>query len=158
MGTDNSEEEMDESQQELLKLSFTRATFASELLKFAKKMPIARNDAYLLGMFSTLNHLIAAPMEEILAEIPIAEPVKKALLRHEGRCGLLYDLILSYERADWSAIGSLAEELNIPVDQLTDTYFRCLEEVNTIWQQLMEVSPGAAAPAENKGYRQGYGY
>ena len=152
MGTDNSEEEMDESQQELLKLSFIRATFASELMKFAKKMPIGRNDAYLLGMFSTLNHLIAAPMEEILAEIPIAEPVKKALLHHEGRCGLLYDLVLGYERADWSAIGSLAEELNIPVDQLTDTYFRCLEEVNTIWQQLMEVNNAPApAPAESKG-------
>ncbi len=152
MGTDNSEEEMDESQQELLKLSFIRATFASELMKFAKKMPIGRNDAYLLGMFSTLNHLIAAPMEEILAEIPIAEPVKKALLYHEGRCGLLYDLVLGYERADWSVIGSLAEELNIPVDQLTDTYFRCLEEVNTIWQQLMEVNNAPApAPAESKG-------
>ena len=152
MGTDNSEEEMDESQQELLKLSFIRATFASELMKFAKKMPIGRNDAYLLGMFSTLNHLIAAPMEEILAEIPIAEPVKKALLHHEGRCGLLYDLVLGYERADWSVIGSLAEELNIPVDQLTDTYFRCLEEVNTIWQQLMEVNNAPApAPAESKG-------
>ena len=91
-------------------------------------------------------------MEEILAEIPIAEPVKKALLHHEGRCGLLYDLVLGYERADWSVIGSLAEELNIPVDQLTDTYFRCLEEVNTIWQQLMEVNNAPApAPAESKG-------
>ena len=140
MGTTSTEEEMDESQEEMLKLSFTRATFASELLKFAKNMPISRNDAYLMGMFSTLNYLIAAPMQDILAEIPIAQPVKDALLNHEGRCGVLYDLILNYERADWGSIGGLAEELGIPINQLTDTYFQCLDEVNNIWRQLMETS------------------
>lgn len=140
MGTTSTEEEMDESQEEMLKLSFTRATFASELLKFAKNMPISRNDAYLMGMFSTLNYLIAAPMQDILAEIPIAQPVKDALLNHEGRCGVLYDLILNYERADWGSIGALAEELGIPLNQLTDTYFQCLDEVNNIWRQLMETS------------------
>lgn len=140
MGTTSADGEMDDSQQDMLKLSFMRATFASELMKFAKNMPISRNDAYLLGMFSTLTHLIAAPMEDILAEIPIAQPVKDALLRHEGRCGVLYDLILDYERADWAAIGSQAEELDIPVNLLTDTYFRCLDEVNETWRQLMETS------------------
>ena len=51
---------------------------------------------------------------------------------------MLYDLVLSYEQADWKRIGPLAEELGIPLDYLTDTYFRCLEEVNSIWQQLMD--------------------
>lgn len=137
MGSGN-EGEMDASQEVFLKTSFMRATFCGELMKYAKNMPIQRNDAYLLGMFSTLNFLIAAPLEEILEEIPISQEVKNALLRHEGRCGLLYDLVLSYEQADWKRIGPLAEELGIPLDYLTDTYFRCLEEVNSIWQQLMD--------------------
>ncbi len=138
MGNTSTDDGVDANQEEMLKLSFTRATFASELLKFAKNMPISRNDAYLMGMFSTLNHLIAAPMQDILSEIPIAQPVKDALLNHEGRCGVLYDLILNYERADWGSIGGLAEELGIPLNQLTDTYFQCLDEVNNIWRQLME--------------------
>lgn len=140
MGNTSTDDGVDANQEEMLKLSFTRATFASELLKFAKNMPISRNDAYLMGMFSTLNHLIAAPMQDILSEIPIAQPVKDALLNHEGRCGVLYDLILNYERADWGSIGGLAEELGIPLNQLTDTYFQCLDEVNNIWRQLMETS------------------
>jgi len=151
MGTGGPDGELGAGQEELLKLSFTRATFASELLRFAKNMPISRNDAYLLGMFSTLNYLIAAPMEEILEEIPIAQPVKDALLRHEGRCGVLFDLVLGYERADWSAISLQAEELGIPVDQLTDTYFRCLGEVNSTWQQLMEFNESASPkPADRQ--------
>ena len=91
-----------------------------------------------MGMFSTLNYLIVAPMEDILADLPISVEVKEALLNHSGRCGILYDLVLSYERADWAAIGNLADTLEIPVNLLTNTYFQCLGEVNSVWKQLME--------------------
>ena len=100
-------------------------------------MPINRNDAYLMGMFSTLQFLIAAPLEDILSEVAISIDVKDALLNHEGRCGMLYDLILAYERADWSAINRLGEELGLPMDRLPEIYFQCLDEVNNIWQQLI---------------------
>ena len=140
LGTADAQGELDASQEEMLKLSLTRATFASELMKYAKDMPISRNDAYLMGMFSTLTYLIAAPMEEILADIPVAQPVKDALINHEGRCGVLYDLVINYGRADWAAIGEQAKELGLPEDQLADIYFRCVEEVNRIWQQLMDTS------------------
>ena len=140
LGTGNGEEGPDSSQEEFLKLSFMRASFCSELIKIAKDMPISRNDAYLMGMFSTLNYLIAAPMEDILADLPISVEVKDALLNHAGRCGVLYDLVLSYERADWAAIGDLADTLEIPVNLLTNTYFQCLGEVDSIWRQLMETS------------------
>ena len=142
MGCSNEKGELDESQEEMLKLSFTRASFASELMRYAKNMPINRNDAYLMGMFSTLQFLIAAPLEDILAEVAISDHVKAALLNHEGRGGMLYDLILAYERADWSAINRLGEELGLPMDRLPEIYFQCLDEVNHIWRQL--ISPGAA--------------
>ena len=152
MGSGVSGGGFDENQAEFLKLSFTRGSFASELMKLAKNMPISKNEAYLMGMFSTLNYLIAAPMEEILAEIPVNQAIKDALLLHEGRCGMLYDLILSYERADWAEISRLAQELAIPQDVLTDSYFKCLDEVDTVWRQLMEVgedsAPASPAPAE----------
>ena len=51
--------------------------------------------------------------------------------------------MLSYERADWAAIGDLAGELGIPVNLLTNSYFQCLEEVNGIWGQLMSTSVAA---------------
>lgn len=146
MGCSNEKGELEESQEEMLKLSFTRANFASELMRYAKNMPINRNDAYLMGMFSTLQFLIAAPLEDILAEVAIAGEIKAALLNHEGRAGMLYDLILAYERADWAAINRLGDELGLPMDRLPEIYFQCLDEVNHIWQQLM--STGAAAGEE----------
>ena len=143
MGCTNDNGDLDGSYEEMLKLSFTRGTFASELHKYIKNLPINRNDAYLMGMFSTLHHLIAAPLEEILADIPVAQEVKDALLKHEGVCGKLYDLMLDYERADWAEINRLGEELGLPMDRLPTIYFQCLDEVNQIWQQIMEVNENA---------------
>lgn len=137
LSTTNANDEIDETAEEFLKVSFMRASFCSELMRFIKGMPISRSDAYLMGMFSTLEHLIDAPMEEILSTVPIAEEIKSAILLHEGRCGQLYDLVLSYEQADWEKITNYAEELGIPAHTLTNVYFNCTESVNATWKQII---------------------
>lgn len=141
-------DEVDENAEEFLKLSFMRASFCSELMRYCKNMPISRSDAYLMGMFSTLEHLIDAPMEEILSTVPIADEIKAAILNHEGRCGLLYDLVLSYEQADWDKITQYAQELGIPAHTLTNVYFNCTESVKATWQQIISPNHGREEPAE----------
>ena len=69
--------------------------------------------------------------------MPIAEEIKSAILLHEGRCGQLYDLVLSYEQADWEKITNYAEELGIPAHTLTNVYFNCTESVNATWKQII---------------------
>ena len=136
LSVSDTDQTMDAGTEEFLKRSFMRASFCSELMRHCGNMPISRSEAYLMGMFSMLNHLIDAPMEEILAEVPVSQEVKKALLTKEGRCGTLYKLVLSYETADWSAISSYAKELGIPDQMITNTYFNCVESVNALWEQL----------------------
>lgn len=136
LSASNAENQMEEGAEEFLKLSFMRASFCSALMNYAREMPISRQDAYLMGMFSTLNYLIDAPLEEILDQIPMVPEVKDALLHHAGRCGMLYDLAISYERADWTRIDELAGKLGIPTNLLTSVYFNCMEEVNRIWQEM----------------------
>ena len=101
-----------------------------------------------MGMFSTLNYLIDAPLDEILAQIPLRQEIKDALLEHKGRCGMLYDLAISYERADWSRIDQLAGELGIPTNLLTSLYFNCMEEVNRIWNEITRPNPNQTAAPE----------
>ena len=140
LSASNAENHMDEGAEEFLRLSLMRANFCSSLMNYAKNMPIGKSDAYLMGMFSTLNYLIDAPMEEILQQIPLCQEIKDALLRHEGRCGLLYDLAVSYERADWTQIDQLAGELGIQTNLLTSLYFNCMEEVNRIWAEITQAA------------------
>lgn len=135
------DQKMDEGTEEFLKLSFLRANFSSELLKYASDMPISRAEAYLMGMFSTLDHLIDAPMEEIMGEVPVADEVKRALISKEGRCGILYKLVLSYEAANWAETSQYAQELGIPDQMLASIYFECVDSVNALWEQLTKSSP-----------------
>lgn len=125
---------------ELIKISFLRATFASELLEFATDMPISRSEAYLLGMFSTLGKLMQVSLEEALDQLPISDEIKLALLNMEGRTGLLYQLILSYEKADWKTMSSCAAKLGIPQSMIAQKYFECVENVNSIWNGLTHVN------------------
>lgn len=123
--------------EEILKVSFLRANFCAELWEYTKDMPIAKSEAYLMGMFSTLGNLMNAPLTDIMKEIPIADEVKVALLNHEGRCGLLYDLVLSYEKADWKHITECAQQLGIPTHVIAQIYFDCVDDVNVIWESLL---------------------
>ena len=132
----NSKGEVDPFFEEFLKLSFMRANFCTALLARTNKVPLSKNDAYLMGMFSTLEYLIDAPMEEILSQIPIAEEVKAALLRWSGPAGALYALILSYESADWEKVSKLCELLGIPPNILTTLYFECMEQAEEVWKNV----------------------
>ena len=127
---------MDPFFEEFLKLSFTRANLCTELMNYTKAVPISKGEAYLMGMFSTLEYLIDAPMSEILREMPVAEEVKTALLTREGPSGMLYDLVLSYENADWDRVNQLSEQLGIPPQLLTTLYFSCMETANQVWDNI----------------------
>jgi EAL and modified HD-GYP domain-containing signal transduction protein len=122
---------------ELIKLSFLRAKFASELMDFCTDMPISKSEAYLMGMFSTLGQLMQMSLTDALEQLPISTEIKNALLLHEGRAGILYDIVLAYENADWPKTTALAEQLDIPADTISGTYCRCVEDVNQTWDSLM---------------------
>ena len=141
LSASNAENEIDAASEEFLRLSFMRASFCSELVNYTQKVDISRNDAYLMGMFSTLPYLIDSPMEDILTEVPINDEIKAALLKREGTAGALYDLVLSYERADWARINDLSGLLGIQTNLLTSLYFNCMDSVNTTWKQMTSPEP-----------------
>lgn len=127
----------DSASEELLKTSFMRANFASRLVRRLKKFVINPSDAYLLGMFSTLEYMIDASMEEILKDIPIVEEVKEALISKKGLAGRLYELLLFYERAEWSEIKMIAEDLGLHTNEMAQIYMECVEEINDIWDNVV---------------------
>ena len=129
--------DIDSESQEFLKKSLLRGEFCSLLSDQVKNLNISHSDAYLLGIFSTLDHLIDAPMEEILADIPLKEEVSQALIHEEGRAGLLLKLVRCYENADWTSIAEVSQELDLSDEEITGTYFRCADRVNDFWQKLI---------------------
>lgn len=144
-------QDSDDVSEELIKTSFLRANFCSELSQFAKGLPISKSEAYLMGMFSTLGILMEVPLESALEELAISEDVKKALTTGEGLCGDLYQLVLCYEKADWIGMTKCAEQLSIPMNIITQKYFECVEYVNSIWHDLMNPYEGQADAGKEEG-------
>lgn len=121
---------------ELVRISFLRGHFCSELAPYLSQLPISRSEAYLMGMFSTLGSLLDVPLESALAELSLSDEVKQALITGEGVCGGLYRLVQYYEGANWKGLCACAEELNVPMSIVTQKYFECVEYVNNIWRTL----------------------
>ena len=123
--------------EDLVKVSFLRANFCSELITYTGITGITKSEAYLMGMFSTLGILMGTPLEELLSEIHISDMVKEALLHKTGPCDPLFELVLSYEKADWKKISEYAGQLNIPKDKISQIYFDCVELVNETWSAFI---------------------
>lgn len=136
------EDKQENSSEEVLKTSFMRANFASALVKKLRQFPINSSDAYLMGMFSTLEYMIDASIEDILFEIPIVDEVKNALISKEGPAGRLYELILCYENAQWTEIQTIADELGIKTNEMAQIYMDSVEEVNNIWDNVVGMNNG----------------
>ncbi len=134
---------------EIIRMSFLRANFCAELLQYASNMNISKSEAYLIGMFSTLGILMEVSIEEALSEISVSDEIKFALTKQEGRCGILYKLILAYEKADWKNMKTYAEQLDIPMNIITQKYFECVEYVNLIWNDLTRTSEEIEAEAND---------
>lgn len=135
-----STQDMNPGSEEVLKLSFIRANFAARLVNYLRPIPVNKSEAYMMGMFSALEYIVDATLEEILQEIPVSDVVKDAMIKHEGKAGKLFDLVLSYERADWKATKALANELELQTNILAQAYIDCVEEVNGIWESLTDNS------------------
>ena len=132
------QDEPDDSAEELLKISFMRAKFAQELVEKMGRADFCLNklEAYMMGMFSGLEYMVDATMEELLADIPVKDEVKAALISHEGEAGMLMDMIIAYERADWKESKRLANALGVSTNALAQIYMDCIENVNNIWKAL----------------------
>lgn len=123
---------------ELIKTSFLRGSFCSELSQFASKLDLARSDAYLMGMFSTLGILLEIPLERALNELPIIDEIKDALIEKKGPAGTLYRLVLAYENANWHEVFACADELGLERSIVGQKYLECMDSVTAVWNSLQK--------------------
>lgn len=126
-------------QDELIKISFQRATLCQELAKESEPLHgMPSSDAYLLGMFSTLDVLLEVPMEAILKELTLSEELNEALLHHTGLYGQLLSLCIAYEKAEWVRMNECAKQLQIPEECISQKYIEAVDTVNRTWNELQE--------------------
>jgi EAL and modified HD-GYP domain-containing signal transduction protein len=84
---------------ELMNLSLVRARMCERLAESVKD---AQKESFLsAGLLSVLDALLDCPMEQAVAELPLADEIKAALVSQTGPIGKALRCIIAYERADW---------------------------------------------------------
>ena len=126
--------------EELLQTSYFRAIILEKIAIKGKDKLINRNDAYLIGLFSTLDVLTGHSIEEEISSMNLNDIVEDALVYREGVGGKLINLIKAYEDAKWDRVYKYLDTFKIDKESIYRLYFDSLQEVQKIWQQMQSLN------------------
>jgi len=69
-------------------------------------------------------------LADVLAELPLTNEIKRALLGEDNQIRAFIDLILAYEKADWVNFGVYAHKLHIDESEVPNLYLQALNSAN----------------------------
>lgn len=113
---------IDHHRSDLITVALERAKMC-ELLAEAVGLK-HKESGYTVGLLSVLDAMTQAPMELILAALPLDEEINEALLQHKGMLGRILACALAYERCDWESV----DMLDLEPSQINDAYMTALAE------------------------------
>ncbi|HDM77937.1 MAG TPA: hypothetical protein ENG51_15960 [Deltaproteobacteria bacterium] len=116
---------------ELIKISLIRARLCEAI---ATKIGLSKRktEFFLMGMISTIDAFIGRPLEEIVQELPVAKGLKDALLGKDNVYGMVYSLVLCYERGDWDRVNQWIRKLALNEEDIPKLYTEAIRNVNEI--------------------------
>jgi EAL and modified HD-GYP domain-containing signal transduction protein len=97
---------------------------------------------FTVGLFSVLDALMDAPLEQTLAALPLAPEISDALLKREGTMGSVLSCALAYENADWEDVDTLGLEPAV----IQSAYLDAVTWVNDVEAAMSAESEAPAAP------------
>lgn len=98
------------------------------------------SEYFLLGLCSLLDSMLGQPMANAVAELPLSESVRGALLGEQNKPRALLDAVIAHERGEWDEAARIAGVLSIKPERLPAAYADSLR-----WaRELTRVSAVAA--------------
>lgn len=92
--------------------------------------------AFLVGLFSLLDAMLARPLEQITQELPLSDDVRVALLMHDGPTGEILAAVLDYERG-------LPSDRGLALDQvaLSEAFYAAICWADGVRPALQSTQP-----------------
>jgi EAL and modified HD-GYP domain-containing signal transduction protein len=113
-------------------LSITALTRARMCEMIATKInQRSRPDSFFtVGLLSTLDAFLDAPLEELLRNLSLSEPLNQAMLKHTGPEGMVLEIVQMHEQGHWQEINwdHLAAQ-GITPENLAEIYIDALRWV-----------------------------
>lgn len=105
---------------ELIRISIIRARFLEQVAIDLKEEN--SSDFFMLGLFSLLDAMLDNSMEHLMAQLPLTESVKHALVKRQGRMFLFLLAIEQYEVGGWEKFDQTTTALGLDQGKVTGFY------------------------------------
>lgn len=110
---------------ELVMTSLTRSKMCELLADHIGKGNV--RTAFMIGLLSTIDALMDAPLPELLEPLPLANDVTEALIEHRGKYTEILDCTLAYEKGDWDHVHCAG----MPRETISEIYIEAIEWAET---------------------------
>jgi c-di-GMP-related signal transduction protein len=126
---------------ELMTVPLVRGRFC-ELLAPLAGLAHHSNDLFLLGLLSVMDAILGQPLEMILAELPVRQEIKEALLARTGFYRDLLDIAIAHENADWEQVNARLDRLGIAKELVPVLYVSALNWSSALHRGIHEHAIG----------------
>jgi len=93
------------------------------------------DEAFMVGIFSLLDVLLGIPMEDILAQLPLAPNVNRALSTREGQLGQLLAATEAAEQSHFDAASRILTKLGIGCEDYATAQIDALNWAHSVSQE-----------------------
>jgi EAL and modified HD-GYP domain-containing signal transduction protein len=80
------------------------------------------SEAFMVGVVSLMDAILDRPMGAVVAQLPLTNACKDALLGGDDGLGRLLKLVVACERGAWEEIAASALEMGLPEDAIWDAF------------------------------------
>jgi EAL and modified HD-GYP domain-containing signal transduction protein len=121
------------SSSEVVTIAILRAR-SCELVASRTLGPDAGSEYFLLGLCSLLDAMLGQPMETAVADLPLSDVIKQALLGDQNTARSILDAVIAHERGEWDDAGRIATGLGVDPSQLPAAYADALKWARELTQ------------------------
>lgn len=115
---------------ELVRAACIRAKFCEKLAEMSVTK-VLQAELFTLGMFSLIDAIVDQSMEKVMAQLPLSDNIKYALVEGTGELIDYLRLVECYERGQWDQVAEIAHALQIDQQKLPELYFSACQWSNT---------------------------
>lgn len=116
----------DEKPTELMTITLVRAKLC-ELIGAQIAGGSEGIDFFTLGLFSAIDAMLDQPMEKVLADLNLHDLMTQTLAGETTAVSPIYNFVLAIERADFSTMLAVVQELGISEEALQESYYEAVE-------------------------------
>lgn len=132
-----------DTNEELIASGVVRARVASAI----EPATDLRNGAFTVGLLSVTDALYQTPMDELLAELPVAAEIREALLQGTGPYAHSLDVALAAERAD---VERLEQLLPGRLEEVQQVYADAITWADRFRSEVLSRRSGVSLPTRSR--------